>query len=100
MAASVAVYHRSFMFSERIDRIIQHGIHQFCIRPCSYGPAHHLAIKTVNDWRQVDLAGRKLELSNIGQPLLIWPAGAKISGEKIFILSGCHVQAVADEPAV
>ncbi|MHC2599048.1 hypothetical protein ACVLVH_004731 [Kluyvera sp. 1366] len=83
MAVYVAVYHRPFMFSERIDRIIQHGIHQFCIRPCSYGPAHHFAIKTVDDWRQVDLAGRKLELGYIGQPLLIWPEGAKISCEKI-----------------
>lgn len=69
MAGSVAVYYRSFIFSERIDRIIKHTIHQFCIRTCAYRPALYCAIKTVNYWRQIDLACRKLELGNISQPL-------------------------------
>jgi hypothetical protein len=84
IAAPIVVYHRCPIFSERIDRIFQHGVHQFCTRQCSYRLAHNFAIKTVDDWRQIDLAGQKLELGNIRQPLLIWPAGAKISGEEIF----------------
>ena len=35
----------------------------------------------IKELRQIDFSSRKLELRNIGQPLLIWPAGTKIPGE-------------------
>lgn len=62
MAASVAVHHRFFIFSERIERVVEHAIHPFCVRTCSYRPAHHFAIKTVDYGRQIDLARRQVEL--------------------------------------
>lgn len=48
MAASVAMYHRSFIFAEGIKRFVERAIHQVCIRTCSYRPAHHFTIKTVD----------------------------------------------------
>ncbi|SLY51172.1 putative alcohol dehydrogenase class III [Klebsiella variicola] len=84
MATAVAVYHRFVICAERADRIIKHGIHQRCIRVCSYRPAHYLAIKAVDNRRQIHFSSRKLEPGNIGQPLFIWAAGTKIPGEQIF----------------
>lgn len=100
MAASVAVYHRFFIFSERIERVVEHAIHQFRVRTFSYRPAHHFAIKTVDYGRQIDLALRQVELSNISQPLLIWAAGSKISGKEIFRCRPyfCAVRAVSSLP--
>lgn len=69
MATAVAVYHRFVICAERADRIIEHGIHQRCVRACSYRPAHYLAIKAVDNRRQIHFSSRKLELGNIGQPL-------------------------------
>lgn len=83
-AASVAVYHRFFIFSERIECVVEHAIHPFGVRTCSYRPAHHFAIKTVDYGRQIDLARRQVELRNISQPLLIWVAGSKIAGKQTF----------------
>ena len=80
MATTIAVYHRFIMFAERIECVIEHRIHQRRVRACSYRPAYN-AIKAVDNRRQIDFSSRKLELRNIGQPLLIWPAGTKIPGE-------------------
>ena len=52
MATAVAVYHRFVICAERADRIIEHGIHQRCVRACSYRPAYNLAIKAVDNRRQ------------------------------------------------
>lgn len=49
MAPAVAVYHRFVICAERADRIIEHGIHQRCVRAYSYRPAHYLAIKSVDE---------------------------------------------------
>lgn len=84
MATTIAVYLRFVIFVERIECVIEHRIHQRRVRACSYRPAHHLAIKAVDNRRQIDFSSRKLELRNIGQPLFIWPAGTKIPGEQIF----------------
>ena len=72
------------MCIERIECVIEHCIHQRRVRACTYRPAHNQAIKAVDNRRQIDFSSRKLELRNIGQPFLIWPAGTKIPGEQIF----------------
>lgn len=63
MAAAVAVYHRFVICAERADRIMEHGIHQRCSRACSYRSAHYLAIKAVDNRRQIHFSSRKLELT-------------------------------------
>jgi len=71
MATTIAVYHWFIMFVERIECVIEHRIHQRRVRACSYRPAYNQAIKAVDNRRQIDFSSRKLELRNIGQPLLI-----------------------------
>lgn len=83
MATAVAVYYRCFCSPERIERIIEHGIHPRRVRARSNRPAHYLAIKTVDNRRQIDLTSRQMELGDIGQPLFIWSAGTKIAVEQI-----------------
>lgn len=102
MATAVAVYHRFVICAERADRIIEHGIHQRCVWACSYRPAHYLAIKAVDNRRQIHFSSRKLELGNIGQPLFIWAAGTKIPGEQIFRCRAdfSTVRAVSSSPGV
>lgn len=84
MATTIAVYHRFVIFGERIECVIEHRIHQRRVRACSYRPAHNMTIKAVDNRRQIDFSSRELELRNIGQPLLIWPARTKIPREQIF----------------
>lgn len=57
MATTIAVYYRFIMFVERIECFIEHRIHQRRVRACSYRPAYNLAIKAVDNLRQIDDTG-------------------------------------------
>jgi len=66
------VDHRPFIaVSDRLDALIQHGIHKFGIGPRAYCPAHHKTIEAVDQRRQIHLAGRDLDFGNVGEPLLV-----------------------------
>ncbi len=46
-------------------------------------PAHHQPLKAINDWRQVSLASRNLEFSNVGEPLFIGRSGMEVSIDEV-----------------
>ena len=50
-------------------------------------PAHHQPVKAINDWRQVNLASRNLEFSNVGELLLIGRSSMEVLIDKV--LRGC-----------
>lgn len=55
----------------RLDGCIEHRVDEFSVRARPDGPADDQAIEAVDDGRQVHLAGRDLELCDVGEPLLV-----------------------------
>jgi hypothetical protein len=68
MATTIAVYYRFIMFVE-LSSASSSIVFTSVASACSYRPAYNLAIKAVDNRRQIDFSSRKLELRNIGQPL-------------------------------
>ena len=66
-----------------INGRIQHCVDEICIGMSPNRPAHHQPVKAINDWRQVNLASRNLEFSNVGEPLLIGRSGTEVSIDEV-----------------
>jgi hypothetical protein len=70
--------------SYRLDGCIQHRVDQFCIWMRPNGPADDQAIEAVDDGRKIHLAGRDLELGDVGQPLLVRGRRLEVAIDEVF----------------
>ena len=72
MTAAIGVHDRPVAPSnDRVDRGVKHRVDEFGIWPSTDRPADHQAIETIDHRGKIDLAGRNLELCDVGEPLRV-----------------------------
>jgi hypothetical protein len=66
-----------------LDGRIQHRVDALSVWMRPNGPADDQAIEAVDDGREVHLAGRDLELGDVGEPLLVRRCGVEVAIDEI-----------------
>ena len=74
-----------FTGGNRLDRRIQHRVHQVGVWTRTDGPAGYQTIEAIDHEREVYLPGRYLELRDVSQPLLIWHPGLEIPIDEVVV---------------
>gem|GEM_PF-6646526 len=66
------------------DGSIKHRVHEFGVWSRTDRPTDHEPIEAINNGRQIDLAGRNLELRDVCEPLFILCRDTEVTVDKVF----------------
>src|SRR4029078_2646498 len=83
VAATIGVHHGPVAGGDRLDSSIQHRVDEFGVWARADGPADDQAIDAIDHGGQVHLAGRDLEVRDVGEPLLVWRIRAEVAVHEV-----------------
>ena len=98
MGAAIGVHHGPVIAgSDGLDGGVQHRVDELGVRARADRPADDQAIEAIDHGRQVHLAGRDLELRDVGEPLLVRCTRAEVAVQEVVWCRTdlAHVRAVS-----